>query len=378
VEATPEQETNKKSTHRNAPDPEPPPQIIRAINHITSTLTYASMTAIRSGKDDSNLKDMNTLQLTEKVDHSDTSSVADNEEVHNIEQQSLINTCAIQSKHTLQAPKMHNRITSIRLMQSAATHAFPIQNTIKLHIDGGANRSITNDINLLINYKNIKTYRMSSAGGENDIACTGVGYLPWRSDTGETILIKCYFSQNAPETIISPSDIVMNHMSTYHAWTQHADLTTNKGHITFINNDTEHTTVFPLINRNGLWYYINNNVSDYNSIGIQALIPTMRRINNATMYELVHARLGHPGTRVMTTLHKHVDGIPKLTIPPLYRCGTCVLVNATKRAITHQEVTRIHTYTKNMEGVAHTENTENNTSADHTEAKHEDSVQPGQ
>jgi hypothetical protein len=109
-------------------------------------------------------------------------------------------------------------------MQSAATHAFPIQNTIKLHIDGGANRSITNDINLLLNYKNIKTYRMSSAGGENDIACTGVGYLPWRSDTGETILIKCYFSQNAPETIISPSDIVMNHMSTYHAWTQHADL----------------------------------------------------------------------------------------------------------------------------------------------------------
>jgi hypothetical protein len=119
-------------------------------------------------------------------------------------------------------------------------------------------------------------------------------------------------------------------------------------------------------------------MSDYNSIGTQALIPTMRRINNATMYELVHARLGHPGTRVMTALHKHVEGIPKLTIPPLYRCGTCVLVNATKRAITHQEVTRIHTYTKNMEGAAHTENTENDTSADHTEAKHDDSAQPGQ
>jgi hypothetical protein len=257
---------------------------------------------------------MNNLQLTEKVDNSDTSSVADaedfndmngltiTEEVNNIEQKSLKNTCAIQSTHTLPAPKMHNRITSVQLMKSAATHAFPIQNTIKLHIDGGANRSITNDINLLLNYRNIKTYRMSSAGGENDILCTGVGYLPWRSDTGETILIKCYFSQNAPETIISPSDIVMNHMSTYHAWTQHADLMTNRGHITFINNDTKNTTVFPLINRNGLWYYINDNVSDYNSIGTQAPIPTIRRINNATMYELVHARLGHPGTRVMTAL----------------------------------------------------------------------------
>jgi hypothetical protein len=192
-----------------------------------------------------------------------------------------------------------------------------MQNLIKLHIDGGANRSITNDHNLLINYKNIKTYHMSSAGGQNDISCTGIGFLPWRSEEGDTILIKCYFSKNAPETIISPSDIVMNHINTYHAWTQHADLTTDRGHIAFINNDTKHTTNFPLINKNGLWYYINDTVSDYHT-GTYTSNPSIRKLTSTSMYDLMHARLGHPGTRAMNTIHKHTDGIPKLTTPPLY------------------------------------------------------------
>ncbi len=101
---------------------------------------------------------------------------------------------------------------------------------------------------------------MSSAGGELDIICTGIGYIPWRSQNGQTVLIKCYYSPNAPETIVSPSDIVLSHFNMYHSWTQHADMSSNKGYIKFINHDTEESTEFPLVNRNNLWYYINDDL----------------------------------------------------------------------------------------------------------------------
>jgi len=44
--------------------------------------------------------------------------------------------------------------------------------------------------------------------------------------------------------------------------------------------------------------------------------------------------MGHPGTTTMTTLHMHVDGVPKLKPHPLYKCETCLRVKATKRATT--------------------------------------------
>jgi hypothetical protein len=35
----------------------------------------------------------------------------------------------------------------------------------------------------------------------------------------------------------------------------------------------------------------------------------------------------------MQNIHHHVDGIDKLTKPPLYKCKTCMLAKATKRAV---------------------------------------------
>jgi hypothetical protein len=37
-------------------------------------------------------------------------------------------------------------------------------------------------------------------------------------------------------------------------------------------------------------------------------------------------------------IHNHVDGVPKLRKPELYKCATCTLVNATKQAVTTEQV----------------------------------------
>jgi hypothetical protein len=41
---------------------------------------------------------------------------------------------------------------------------------------------------------------------------------------------------------------------------------------------------------------------------------------------------------VLSNIHKHVEGVPKLVPPPLFRCDTCLRTKATKRAITAAEV----------------------------------------
>jgi hypothetical protein len=117
----------------------------------------------------------------------------------------------------------HNHHTMVRLMQAARQYPISPCQTIQLHIDGGANRSITNNMNHLINVRNIKPYYMSSASAESDIKCTAWGYLPWRSPNNDTLFIKCFYSQHAVDTIISPSDIVLNDVSMFHSWTQHKE-----------------------------------------------------------------------------------------------------------------------------------------------------------
>jgi hypothetical protein len=72
----------------------------------------------------------------------------------------------------------------------------------RVHVDGGANRSITNDYTILLQYKNIKKYPMSGvAADEPAIVCTGVGLLPWLADNGEVVLVNTYYSPNAVELL---------------------------------------------------------------------------------------------------------------------------------------------------------------------------------
>jgi hypothetical protein len=86
-----------------------------------------------------------------------------------------------------------------------------------------------------------------------------------------------------------------------------------KGFITFThNNKAEQSVTYPLILKNGLWFYIYDTVTDDFD---QMRQPIVKRMSTAGMYDLYHARLGHPGERTMSIIHLHVDGIPKLTKP---------------------------------------------------------------
>jgi len=96
-------------------------------------------------------------------------------------------------------------------MKSAQEAPIPPLPPLQLHIDGGANRSITNELSCLIRYKNIKPYYMTSASQDDSICCTALGYLPWYSPEEKCLLVRCYYSPQATGTIMLPSDIILTH-----------------------------------------------------------------------------------------------------------------------------------------------------------------------
>jgi hypothetical protein len=145
----------------------------------------------------------------------------------------------------------------------------------------------------LISIKNIKPYTMSSVGKDSDIKCTAVGYLPWQSPENKIILVKCYYSTQASDTIISPSDIVLSLNSRYHSWTQHSDCQTGERYIKFTNNEDDTSITFPLHQENGLWFY-HNTPMDYDTEGTIGSDgqqhSTIRTLGKPIQYDLIHAR----------------------------------------------------------------------------------------
>jgi hypothetical protein len=128
--------------------------------------------------------------------------------------------------HTIPTP--NNIITKgiARMLNNQNTH-FSKLSTVRVHINGGANWSITNNKDNLLSYRNIKKYPMSGvAAAEVALTCSGVGYLPWQADTGELVLVKCYYSSDAADTILSPTDIVANNIHNYEAWEQYSHVDT--------------------------------------------------------------------------------------------------------------------------------------------------------
>jgi hypothetical protein len=158
------------------------------------------------------------------------------------------------------------------------------------------------------------------------IYCTGKGLLPWIADTGETLYVSCYYSHQAAETLVSPTDVVLNHIGVYRAWSQHADIDTGQGYIQFYHRNGYSHAKYSLHMQNGLWYYANVKSTEH-PLSYTNQGPKMNRITTVLQYFLLHERLAHPGLRCMSIVHLHFADLPKVSTRnvELYPCGSCAL-----------------------------------------------------
>ena len=113
---------------------------------------------------------------------------------------------------------------------------------------------LTNDETKLINYWFIKPHAIARISDDRPVlSAMGIGYLPWRANNSTVLLVKCFHSPQAAETIISPQDIVVNHIADFMGWTQHSDVDTGKGLLTFHHRNSTRVTSFELEVCIGLW-----------------------------------------------------------------------------------------------------------------------------
>lgn len=173
--------------------------------------------------------------------------------------------------------------------------------------------SVTPNHELLINYRHIKKHAISGvADGAPALYATGLGYLPWRAKSGITVLVKCCYSEYAADTIISPTDVVINKFADFNAWSQFANVETGKGYIAFHHRDGKDTTTFPLTSHNGLWYYQTTGLTDFRPHFVYGEHgpSTVMRITKQGEWQLYHYRFGCAGEDNMEDVDKHVENCP--------------------------------------------------------------------
>jgi hypothetical protein len=164
------------------------------------------------------------------------------------------------------------------------------------------------------------------------IQCTGKGYIPWQGDNEDVLFVHCYYSAHAIETIISPTDIIINESQAFNAWSQYSNIDTKEGYIMFHKRDSSSHTTYTLSCHNGLWYHH----GDGTIIGdiTTKHHAQIRKMIQAAQYELYHQRFGCPVSQAMTILYHHIHNVPQLHGNAFYKCLSCI--QAKGRHCTHK------------------------------------------
>ena len=228
-------------------------------------------------------------------------------------------------------------------LTTAVIRSFQTHNIgVRIQLDSGANRSITQHRHLLHNIKPIRPISLDGVGG--NIVAKEVGYIKIECDDDSYIWAKTMYCPQSPETIISPNDIAMSSQNNFTAWSQYSDVVTGLGHITFYTKSGLGTATLPLHMKNGLWYNSQKlaDLQDYSRSRRRSII---RHLNATAEYELWHQRLGHAGEKAMSVIHNCVDGVPSLYSHrnKFHKCECCMrgkVTSAAKRKYTNVKTSK--------------------------------------
>jgi hypothetical protein len=213
-----------------------------------------------------------------------------------------------------------------------------------VQVDGSANRSIINNQEHLVAFRSIPEYPIFGVEADRPITCTGQGYLPWTSSVGDVIYVAMLYCPKAPsEPVISPNDICLSHHPLSSGWVHFAPRKSGHGNLTLLHTEGTQHPIFKLEMHNGLWSHkapLAHN-STNQQIPITTFAPSthpthakVRRITHRALYELYHQQLGHCGQCILSIIHKHIKGIPKLKGNAFYICPSCALAQIAQCKLT--------------------------------------------
>ena len=179
-------------------------------------------------------------------------------------------------------------------------------NVVPAQEDNGANRTCTSNKNLLINFKSIAPYPINGVNSDGPaLHCTGIGYLPWKNEVGEVLLIECLYSPSIQGTIISPNAVVSQFKTKFSGYEICNDFDTRAGECKFIARDGYSHITFTTYMENNLWFHYLAPITTHDRHKLSTSVKSIvNSLSDGANYELWHHRLGHPGQKVMERIHK--------------------------------------------------------------------------
>ena len=209
--------------------------------------------------------------------------------------------------------------------------------------DSGANRNVTNQKELLIHYKSIKPYSISGVNQDaaGNIECVGEGDMILRTDGNRTMLIRTLHSPNSSGTIISPTAVAKQYSHRYSGWILETDCVAGVGSLKLLCRNGIQSDEFTLYSNNDLWYHDMFQTNQNDLAEIETVC--VKSLSDAASYELWHQRLAHPGETIMSTVHKHVRGVPKLRGNSFWKCPSCMSSKIHKRSFKDKSPHKINT-----------------------------------
>ena len=247
----------------------------------------------------------------------------------------------------------------------------PYHSPVVAQIDGGANVSTTNQASILWNVHKLDRPKFAGdVGGVHHVSHYR-GFIVLEDKDGTQKSILTYFTPTIHATIICPHTIC-DQYSTVTQFTSVADVTTSTGIISFLNKQDTSVFQFPFTIHNGLiWthpvirpdhhqrrHHLPRNIvrcirappdfdnpeffdDDDTSDILQFISPkpstdvpplsTIHQLTLKAQSHLYHQRLGHLNFRDVSTLHHHVDGIPRLPEPSVIdSCPVCLAAKLRK------------------------------------------------
>ena len=172
----------------------------------------------------------------------------------------LWNTCMLPSEDTDLHSISPATILTLLTEDNESRFSTPItrhllkKQMFRLQADGGANRSVNNNRDMLHVSWDIEEY---SIGGIGDgIECTVKRLFHLLCDDGFVLPVTMYYSPMATETVVSPTDIIFSNANKYDSWWQNNNCASGEGSLRFYNSDGLATSTMALKMRNKLWYIL--------------------------------------------------------------------------------------------------------------------------
>lgn len=168
-----------------------------------------------------------------------------------------------------------------RPITKATIRALYVNHIIRLHMDSGANQSITRHKHILHDLKKIPKIYIDGVGGEVEVEHVENLKLKCNDDT--YVWVRKYYHPQAPETIVSPTDIVMSSDNPYNIWTKYCNVATGQGTLSFLSDSGLNQATVDITMENGLWYAHQN---EQQFTPPSRIKPILRRMTATAEFEL--------------------------------------------------------------------------------------------